>query len=154
MRASELLPAAFFIFQGCVSSETVVTLDTSHASKEKDELKFEESKSTIDFNRTNYDDKPAPLDGGTCQVDDPSVETQDCMSPQLVDGDSGDGECGVYLAFSTLPGTGIGMFAGRSFEEGDELMDVGDHLIPIVSLPQNHGDDVVSFEEPELVKSR
>jgi hypothetical protein len=50
--------------------------------------------------------------------------------------------CGVYLAQSTLPGTGIGMFAGRDYEQGEALLEVGDHNIPIVSLPQHHGQDV------------
>jgi hypothetical protein len=50
--------------------------------------------------------------------------------------------CGVYLAQSTLPGTGIGMFAGRDYEPGEALLEVGDHNIPIVSLPQHQGHDV------------
>lgn len=42
-------------------------------------------------------------------------------------------ECGVWLAPSTLPGSGLGMFAGRNFEKGEALM-AGDVVIPIVDL--------------------
>ena len=37
-------------------------------------------------------------------------------------------QCGVYLAMSTLPGTGIGMFAGKNFEKGESIMSLGDHM--------------------------
>lgn len=43
-------------------------------------------------------------------------------------------ECGVYVGLSTLPGTGIGMFAGKDFQKGDELLSIGDHIIPIVDV--------------------
>ena len=45
-----------------------------------------------------------------------------------------DDECGVWLALSTLPGTGIGMFAGKEFRENETLMAAGDHIIPIVDF--------------------
>jgi hypothetical protein len=41
-------------------------------------------------------------------------------------------ECGIWLAPSTIPGAGIGMFAGRSFVQGEELMANGDSMVPIV----------------------
>mmetsp|Transcript_41202 Transcript_41202/g.99257 ORF Transcript_41202/g.99257 Transcript_41202/m.99257 type:complete len:625 (-) Transcript_41202:93-1967(-) len=43
-------------------------------------------------------------------------------------------ECGVWVGLSTLPGTGIGMFAGQDFRKGDPLLDYGDHIIPIVDI--------------------
>lgn len=43
-------------------------------------------------------------------------------------------ECSVWLARSTLPGTGIGMFAGRNFTRDEKILPVGDHTIPIVDM--------------------
>ncbi|CAJ1942276.1 unnamed protein product [Cylindrotheca closterium] len=43
-------------------------------------------------------------------------------------------ECGVWVGLSTLPGTGIGMFAGKDFRKGETLLDYGDHIIPIVDI--------------------
>jgi hypothetical protein len=46
--------------------------------------------------------------------------------------------CGIWLAPSTIPGAGLGMYAGRDFEEGESLQQnhlgeaVGDPVIPIV----------------------
>lgn len=41
--------------------------------------------------------------------------------------------CGIYLAPSTIPGAGMGMFAGRAFQES-EMVSPGDVLIPIVDF--------------------
>ena len=42
-------------------------------------------------------------------------------------------ECGLYLAPSTLPGAGIGVFLGnRRVDKNDHLLSTGDHTIPIV----------------------
>ena len=139
-----------------MAAETVVTLDSAHGSNnENGNLNFQDSKTTVDSNHSSYNknNKHFPVDVGTCQQGDSRIDNQECMSPQAVEDDlsttkiNGDNDCGVYLAFSTLPGTGIGMFAGRSFEKGDDLMDVGDHLIPIVSLPQNHGEPYFLWDE-------
>jgi hypothetical protein len=43
---------------------------------------------------------------------------------------------------STLPGTGIGMFAGKSFKEGDEMLPAGDHILPFVDVALSHGHDI------------
>ncbi|KAL3941809.1 MAG: hypothetical protein SGBAC_003889 [Bacillariaceae sp.] len=43
-------------------------------------------------------------------------------------------ECGVWVGLSTLPGTGIGMFAGHDFRKGEPLLDYGDHIVPIVDI--------------------
>ena len=45
-------------------------------------------------------------------------------------------QCGIYLALSTLPGTGIGMFAGRNFQATERLMMAGDLAIPNVDLSE------------------
>ena len=39
---------------------------------------------------------------------------------------------------STLPGAGIGMYAGRSLQKGDEVTPgMGDHIIPLVDISLN-----------------
>lgn len=49
-------------------------------------------------------------------------------------------ECGVWLALSTLPGTGIGMFAGRNFSKDEQYLNAtGDHLLPIVDVLAHQG---------------
>ena len=43
-------------------------------------------------------------------------------------------ECGIWLAPSTLPGAGLGMFAGRAFKKGEFMQQTGDVVIPIVDI--------------------
>ncbi|CAB9524160.1 Guanylate cyclase [Seminavis robusta] len=43
-------------------------------------------------------------------------------------------ECGVWLAPSSIPGAGLGMFAGKDFRKGQELQPTGDIVIPIVDI--------------------
>ena len=52
-----------------------------------------------------------------------------------------DDPCGVWLARSTIPGSGIGMFAGRDFEEDENLLGLGDHVIPLVDYQLNQGEN-------------
>ena len=54
--------------------------------------------------------------------------------------DSDDFICGVYLAKSTLIGTGIGMYAGsKGYEPGEVITKrLGDHIIPIIDLKTTH----------------
>lgn len=54
-----------------------------------------------------------------------------------------DEECGVWLAPSTIPGAGLGMFAGKNFAKNDVLIPTGDSVIGIVDIgvhnrPQDH----------------
>jgi len=56
----------------------------------------------------------------------------DDMNGNCQGGEGCESQCGVYLAISSLPGVGIGMFAGRDFTERERLMKVGDQMIPIV----------------------
>lgn len=42
--------------------------------------------------------------------------------------------CGIWLAPSTITGAGLGMFAGQSYEAGQELQSVGDVVIPVVDM--------------------
>lgn len=45
-------------------------------------------------------------------------------------------ECGIWLAPSSLPGAGLGMYAGRDFMAGENLQHSGDVVIPFVDI--NH----------------
>ena len=54
-----------------------------------------------------------------------------------------DEECGVWLAPSTIPGAGLGMFAGKNFAKNDVLVPTGDSVIGIIDIgvhnrPQDH----------------
>lgn len=64
-----------------------------------------------------------------------NADANDDSSKECRQQQEGRLECGVYLALSTLPGTGIGMFAGRNFTAQEQMMQMGDHLIPIVDRP-------------------
>lgn len=48
-------------------------------------------------------------------------------------------DCGVWLAESTIPHAGIGMYAGRSYEVKEPLTATGDVAIPIVDINFYHG---------------
>ena len=54
-------------------------------------------------------------------------------------------QCRIWVAMSTLPGTGIGMFAGAEpIQKGEEIMPgAGDHIIPIVDLELFHHEGVL-----------
>ena len=48
-------------------------------------------------------------------------------------------ECGVYLAPSTIPGAGMGMFAGnKEYQEGD-IVTLGDLVVPVFELDWHNG---------------
>lgn len=63
-------------------------------------------------------------------------------------------ECGLYLAPSTIPGAGLGMYAGRAYQNRELLQagDSGDIVIPIVDLRYHQylygGADGTSTESP------
>lgn len=42
--------------------------------------------------------------------------------------------CGVWFAKSTIPGAGLGMFAGKDFAQHEDLLPAGDVVIPIVDM--------------------
>jgi hypothetical protein len=66
------------------------------------------------------------------EVPDKLLETTTC------DGENGQCdagvECGIWLATSTIPGAGLGMFAGKDFNSGEEMTQSGDIVIPIVDF--------------------
>jgi hypothetical protein len=49
--------------------------------------------------------------------------------------------CGIWFAPSSIPNAGLGVFAGRNFTAGEELMMTGDAVIPIVDMEIQQGTD-------------
>jgi hypothetical protein len=47
--------------------------------------------------------------------------------------------CGIWFAPSSIPNSGLGMYAGRNFDEGEEMMATGDAVIPIVDMVLHQG---------------
>ncbi len=45
-----------------------------------------------------------------------------------------DSVCGIWLAPSSLPGAGLGVFAGKDYETGDAIGVSGDIVIPVIDL--------------------
>jgi hypothetical protein len=43
-------------------------------------------------------------------------------------------ECGIWIALSTIPGAGLGIFAGKKFRRNEALTLGGDQTIPIVDF--------------------
>lgn len=43
-------------------------------------------------------------------------------------------ECGVWLAPSTINGAGLGMFAGRYFQEREEILPTGDSIVSFIDF--------------------
>lgn len=59
------------------------------------------------------------------------------LPPQVVDG------CGLWIAPSTIPGAGLGMFTGRVFEEGEQVTP-GDAIVPLVDMSFHTGQNTLS----------
>lgn len=49
------------------------------------------------------------------------------------------GECGMYLAESTIPGAGLGMFAGNREYKEEDIVTEGDLMVPIFELDWHNG---------------
>jgi hypothetical protein len=58
-----------------------------------------------------------------------------------VDNDNNDEElvCGLWFAKSTIPGAGLGIFAGKDVESGTSVLPIGDVVIPLVDLNIHQG---------------
>lgn len=56
-----------------------------------------------------------------------------------------DDKCGVWFARSTIPGAGLGMFAGRDFQHGQDLLASGDVVIPIIDIKIHQLNTVDNF---------
>lgn len=81
--------------------------------------------------------------GGEVKIDEPGspvteAETCDqdnetCSLPVITSTDHLK-ECGLWVAPSSLPGAGLGMFAGRDFEKNELMQPSGDVVIPIIDI--------------------
>jgi hypothetical protein len=49
--------------------------------------------------------------------------------------------CGIWFAKSSIPNSGLGMYAGRRFDEGEDMMASGDVVVPIVDMEMHQGKD-------------
>eukprot|EP00536_Pseudo-nitzschia_multiseries_P018661 jgi/Psemu1/56654/gm1.56654_g len=54
-------------------------------------------------------------------------------------------ECGLYLAPSSIPGAGLGMYSGSKKYEAYELVSDSDLMIPTWDLDYHNGNDVYHF---------
>lgn len=83
--------------------------------------------------------------GGEVKVDEPESppksisqeclgeDDETCSMPSTISNQH-QKECGIWLAPSSVPGAGLGMFAGRDFEKGEQMQQSGDVVIPIVDI--------------------
>lgn len=55
--------------------------------------------------------------------------------------------CGVWLAKSTIPGAGLGMFAGKDFAKNEDLLPVGDVVVPLVDIDFHLGGGLSLWDE-------
>ena len=60
--------------------------------------------------------------------------------PISITSTSKDDTCGTYLAESTIPGAGLGMFTGHDFSTGEEITP-GDIILPILEFGWHAGED-------------
>jgi hypothetical protein len=70
-----------------------------------------------------------------------SAESQTCrvdVAEQTIEDEEFDSECDVYMAPSTIPGAGLGIFTGRALQPGDfvtgDVEGGGDVLIPVIDV--------------------
>jgi hypothetical protein len=54
-------------------------------------------------------------------------------------------ECGIYLAQSTIPGAGLGMFAGSRHYKKKDLLTAGDLMVPVFEMDWHNGHDYYNF---------
>lgn len=78
------------------------------------------------------DDEASSSKDGSCANKDTN-EDGTCSANTAISTDHLD-DCGIWLAPSTLPGAGLGMFAGRAFQKGEFMQQTGDVVIPIVDI--------------------
>ena len=86
-------------------------------------------------NDTSVGNKEASSIGESCTASDV------CEASERSTITSGP-ECGVWLALSTIPGAGLGIFAGKKFRRDETLMVGGDQTIPIVDIVSHQGETI------------
>lgn len=144
IRTAHLWTSTFIFVQLCASNSILSTaqphLPSGGGDRDKG-LKLKRVLPTSEQIATKTTDVCGERDAkmGKCSL--PASSSSSSSSSSAVH-TKGEKPCGVYLALSTLPGTGIGMFAGRDYQKLDPLMEVGDHIIPILdmSLHQKRGE--------------
>jgi hypothetical protein len=62
-------------------------------------------------------------------------------------------ECGVYLAPSTIPGAGLGMYAGNNAYEKGDMVTLGDVVVPVFEMDWHMGHESYDFLWEEYVWS-
>ena len=84
---------------------------------------------------------PAPDLTDQAETDTKSTGTGNSIKPEKdIDGngeESNDSEadvCGLWFAKSSIPGAGLGMYAGKPFHKGDDLLPSGDVVVPVVDI--------------------
>jgi hypothetical protein len=83
---------------------------------------------------------------GTCVEKDAATDTatEEIFNVDSSHGDAAgedESQCGIYFAKSTIPGAGLGMFAGKSFKKDDLLLPTGDVVLPVVDIVLHNGKD-------------
>jgi hypothetical protein len=67
-------------------------------------------------------------------------------APACVSAGSSETKCGLYLAPSSIPGAGSGVFAGDQLYRKGDIVGVGDIVIPIVELEwHNRGHHIMKY---------
>ncbi|KAI2504644.1 hypothetical protein MHU86_9754 [Fragilaria crotonensis] len=70
-----------------------------------------------------------------------SVKNEDLLG-RVTSGCNNDAtSCGLWFAKSSIPNSGLGMYAGRNFDKGEHMMVSGDIVIPIVDMEMHQGDN-------------
>jgi hypothetical protein len=59
-------------------------------------------------------------------------------------------ECGIYLAESSIPGAGLGMFAGNRDYKEEEILTSGDLVVPVFEMPWHNGFHKFNVSAPIL----
>jgi hypothetical protein len=66
---------------------------------------------------------------------------------------SNNDECGIYLAQSTIPNAGLGMFAGKDYKKNSKVTD-GDIIVPLIEVDWNNDhDDIYIYITPSFIHS-
>lgn len=111
------------------------------AEQEEGQDKYYDDEEEEDDNEGAFDD-----DGYDGEEDDEDEEEEDSDDSSITADDNNNDDssfvCGVYLAESTLPGTGIGMYAGpKGYRKGETITkELGDLIVPITDLKTTHSD--------------
>ena len=74
-----------------------------------------------------------------CNAKFPILLLSVLLIAQLPVASSEEHKCGIWFAKSTIPGTGLGMFAGKDFQKQECLLSIGDVVLPLVDMELHQG---------------